>query len=95
MAGRGELPKSQLGRRLKSLRESRGWTQKEAAEKIGVHFNTVARIEREEIDPTASFVVAAARAFGVDCTVLLGPDASPPPASPHRPRGRPPAGGTA
>jgi transcriptional regulator with XRE-family HTH domain len=73
MPGRGELPPSGVGPRLRALRESRGLTQLQAAERIGVHVNTIARIEREELEPTAAFVAAASAAFGVDCRALLAP----------------------
>lgn len=42
------------GRDLKRLRSELGWTQAELAQKIGRHWNTVARWERDEVAITPS-----------------------------------------
>lgn len=43
-----------FGARLREWRKEAGVTQKELAEKSGISLNTIARIEREEIDPKCS-----------------------------------------
>lgn len=37
---------------VRTLREARGWTQKELAERLGVSRQTVIAIERERYDPS-------------------------------------------
>ena len=40
-----------LGKNIKKLREKLGLSQEELAQKIGMHSNTIARWERDEVDP--------------------------------------------
>lgn len=37
------------GRQLRAIRKRLGWTQREFAEELGIHPNTLARQERDEI----------------------------------------------
>jgi DNA-binding transcriptional regulator YiaG len=37
------------GNEMRRLREKRGWTQQELADALGLHVNTVARLERGEL----------------------------------------------
>ena len=60
-----EREKARLGRRLRQLREERGLTQEEAAEKMGVHTNHVSRIELGDVNVTLATLVAASEAYGV------------------------------
>ena len=78
--------------KLRALRESRGWSQPEAARRAGVAFGTYRDIEQGvRADPWYSTVTAIAKVFGVDCG-YFSPDLAPggpadPPAK--KPRGRP------
>lgn len=59
----GEL--AQLGARLRRVRYELELTQEEAAEKIGLHPKTLARIELGKANPTIATVCAIAIAYGV------------------------------
>ena len=50
---------------IRELREGRGWTQLELANKLGVTPATVYNWERGRYEPSASKLRAIARAFGV------------------------------
>ena len=39
-----------FGRRLRALREAKGWTQAQLGEKVGMMFQNIARLEREVRD---------------------------------------------
>ena len=79
MAGRGDLPPSGFGAKLRAMRDAKGWTQKEMADAAGLHPNTVARLERGEHEPTWPLVLKFAQALGVDCTAFTGGEPDPPP----------------
>lgn len=85
----GALPPSGFGEALRSVRTSKGITQRELAERAGIHANTVARLERGEVEPSWQVVLAAAKALGVDCTAFNLTDGPPPGAEP--PPSPPPA----
>jgi DNA-binding XRE family transcriptional regulator len=74
--------------RLKQLREEAGLTQRELAERAGMHLLGVAKLEQGLRQPTWATVETLARALGVNCMAFEGTSgpAEPPPA---RPRGRP------
>jgi transcriptional regulator with XRE-family HTH domain len=57
---------------LKELREAKGLTQDEVAEKVGVKRNTVSRWELMQNLPHPAFHRAYARALGVSPEVLAG-----------------------
>ncbi|HEY2908668.1 MAG TPA: helix-turn-helix transcriptional regulator [Gemmataceae bacterium] len=68
----GELPPSGFGSALRRVREEKGLTQKALGEGAGVHPNTVARMERGEVEPSWQVVLAFAKALGVDCSAFSG-----------------------
>ena len=55
---------------IRTLREERGWTQLELANKLGVTPATVYNWERGKYEPKASQLRALARAFGVSMDVV-------------------------
>jgi transcriptional regulator with XRE-family HTH domain len=69
----GELPPSGFGPKLREVREQKGLTQSALATAAGVHANTVARMERGEVEPSWQMVLALAAALGVNCTAFGGP----------------------
>src|SRR5947208_1485875 len=86
-----------FGERLKRIREKRGWTLRELAERSGVHYETIYRCERgTHHEPRVSVAAQLARALGVSLDVLAGlygenepdQDATPPPMR-RRPRKAP------
>lgn len=53
-----------LGQRLRELRDARGVSLRRLGDESGVAWNTIARIERDELDPHWSTVVAILAALG-------------------------------
>jgi transcriptional regulator with XRE-family HTH domain len=63
--------------RLRELREARGWSQQELAERSGLHLMTVSRFERDTLKPTWEIALALAEALGVDCRAFCQEPAAP------------------
>lgn len=76
---------------LKSLREGKGWSQKQLAEVAGISQQAIAHWELGDREPSATNLFALCRALGVGCEVFAGDAAPETPAepTPSRPRGRP------
>lgn len=77
---------SHFAARLKELREEKGWTQQQLAERAGVAKATVADLEQERYAPTWPTVVALADALGVGCEDFRHEPAVRPPTTRGRPR---------
>jgi DNA-binding XRE family transcriptional regulator len=60
-----------LGKRLRVLRVTRGWTQENLAEAAGVHRNYIGGVERGEINMSVVNLEKIARGLGVDVGVLF------------------------
>lgn len=67
-----------MGNNLKKLRKSRGWTHQEAADAMGVSRSQIIKLERSERKLTEQYIMAAARAFGVDEAAVFTDEASVP-----------------
>lgn len=62
-----------FGARLKRIREVRGWSQQELADKADVPYMTIYRAERAiNQEPRISVAVKLARALGVTVDYLVG-----------------------
>jgi len=61
-----------IGDNLKEVRTRRLLTQVQLAEKSGVNQVTIARIERDQVDPRFSTMRRLAKALDIDPTELLG-----------------------
>ncbi len=61
-----------IGDKLKEARTRRLMTQVQLADKSGVNQVTIARIERNQVDPRFSTIRRLAKALDVDPTALLG-----------------------
>lgn len=62
-----------LSKRLKDLRKERNWTQQILAEKAGVSFNAVTKIEQgAAVHPTLKTLLKLAEAFEVSLDELVG-----------------------
>ena len=68
----GSLPPSDFGPALRRVRTEKGMTQKQLGEAAGLHPNTVAKLERGEVEPSWQVVLATAKALDVDCTAFTG-----------------------
>ena len=51
--------------RVKELRETRGWTQQQLADAVGVSRQSINSIERNRYVPSLELALAFARVFGV------------------------------
>jgi len=62
-----------LSKRLKELRNERNWTQQKLAEKAGLSFNAVTKIEQGTAEhPTLKTLLKLADAFGITLDKLVG-----------------------
>lgn len=62
-----------LDQRLKSLRKKAGWSQQKLAEKAGLSFNVITKIEQGVAKrPTIQTMVKLADAFGVSLDEVVG-----------------------
>jgi len=62
-----------LFRRLKELRKERNWTQQKLAEKAGLSFNTITKIEQGAAKhPTLKTLLKLADAFKIGLDELVG-----------------------
>ncbi|MGN1194394.1 MAG: helix-turn-helix domain-containing protein, partial [Acutalibacteraceae bacterium] len=71
-----------IGKFIAVLRKSRGMTQKELAEKLGVSDKTVSHWERDESAPDISLIPVIAEIFSVTCDELLRGEKSSKPSEP-------------
>jgi len=63
------MDESRLGKRVRELREGRGWTQSHLAEVTGLDERTIRRVERGST-PALDTLQALAQAFDVECAEL-------------------------
>lgn len=68
-----DLPAARLlGRNVARLRDERGWSQPELAERMNdIPFQSVSRLERGISNPTLRTIAAAADALGVEIPDLF------------------------
>lgn len=60
-----------LGKRIKELRQEKGFSQEELAYEADIPLSQVGRIERGETNPTISTLDVISKALGVDLVTLL------------------------
>ncbi len=63
-------PRKTTGQIFKEARQNKGLTQVELAKKSGVHSNTIAKIERDEQDPSFATIKKLAKILDVDISNL-------------------------
>jgi transcriptional regulator with XRE-family HTH domain len=61
-----------ISKRVKELREWRGWSQIELASRAGIDRKTVNRIENGHFMPSVETLVALGKAFDIPTDTLLG-----------------------
>jgi transcriptional regulator with XRE-family HTH domain len=62
-----------LAKRLKELRKKAGWSQQKLAEKAGLSYNTITKIEQGVATmPTIQTMIKIADAFGITLDELVG-----------------------
>ncbi len=60
-----------LGRNVRRLREARGWSQEDYADRAGIHRTYVSDIERGKRNPTVTVVEKLAKPLEVSAGSLL------------------------
>lgn len=63
--------RKKFGKRLRALREERGWSQEEFADRAGLHRTYVSAVERGVRNPTLSVLQRLAKALGVPISELV------------------------
>lgn len=62
--------RKKFGKRLRALREERGWSQEEFADRAGLHRTYVSAVERGVRNPTLSVIERLAKALGMSIEVM-------------------------
>jgi transcriptional regulator with XRE-family HTH domain len=65
------VKKISLGQRIRRLRREREWTQEEFAEKVGIHWRSAGRYEKDMVLPAADVLKTMADVFGVSIDYLV------------------------
>jgi transcriptional regulator with XRE-family HTH domain len=60
-----------LGRRIRSLRTEKGWTQQELGEKADINYKFLGEIERGQQNPSFGVLAKIASALGVSLSELF------------------------
>ncbi len=71
-------PRFAVVRQLISLREQRGWSQRELADRAGMKQPQLARLETGQVEPKLDTLQRLARAMGCDVHVSFRPAAEQP-----------------
>ena len=61
-----------FGKRLLELRKSKGLSQTELGQHVGVHKNVLGKYEREDVKPSIDVAIEIADYFGVSLDYLTG-----------------------
>ena len=63
--------RTRLGHNVRRLREAKGWSQEDYADRAGIHRTYVSDIERGRRNPTVTVVEKLAKPLGVTAGQLL------------------------
>ncbi len=63
--------RARLARNLRLLRETKGWSQEEFADRAGIHRTYVSDLERGKRNPTISVVERLAKPFGITASEII------------------------
>ena len=86
-----ETARRYLAANIARLRQSRGWTQEDAAGAAGISSKHLQKLEYGQLNPNLRTLVSVASAFGLPVGRLLAPTRHPVPRRPvGRPKARPP-----
>lgn len=69
------LIRKQIARRLRELRQERGWTQEDASRRIGCSWRSLQRWERGHSQPTWDSLEELARGYNVTPSQIIGQEA--------------------
>jgi transcriptional regulator with XRE-family HTH domain len=74
MATKQEFLAQDFPQKLKNLRQSKGWSQGQLGQKIGVDGNRISRYERGALWPSLDLMVGLANAFDISVDYLVRSD---------------------
>jgi transcriptional regulator with XRE-family HTH domain len=60
-----------FGKRVRDLREAKGWSQEELAERAGLHSVQISHVENGRNEPKLRTILWLAKAFGMTASELL------------------------
>lgn len=63
--------RKQFGRRVRELRDARGWSQEELADQAGLHRTYISAVERAVRNPTLTVIERIAKALKVRIAELF------------------------
>ena len=63
--------RKRFGKRVKALREAKGWSQEELADRAGMHRTYISAVERAVRNPTLTVIARIAKALKVSITELF------------------------
>ena len=72
------MKQRKLYNRINLLRQERKLSRKELAEKIGVNFQTIGYLEREEYNPSLDLAFRISECFGLPIELIFSPAPQPP-----------------
>lgn len=75
---RGNAKGPPVHNRVAVLRAERGWSRRELADRLGVHYQTVGYIERGEYHPSLALALEMSRVFEVPVEGIFSLDPLPP-----------------
>ena len=67
----GADPRKMLGKRIRKLRDQRGWSQEEFADICSVNRSYMGRIERGELNLTIDSLQKVSKGLGMSVSALL------------------------
>jgi transcriptional regulator with XRE-family HTH domain len=63
-----------IGRNIRAIRKSRGYTQEKLGEKSGISYKFIGEMERGEVNPSLNSIILIAKALGVNARELFPDD---------------------
>jgi transcriptional regulator with XRE-family HTH domain len=69
--GKSEWAKMTIGERIRKLRQSKHWNQKDLGEKSGINWTNITRYETNKIKPSIKVLKKFAEAFEISVDKLL------------------------
>jgi transcriptional regulator with XRE-family HTH domain len=66
-----QVIRNKFGKRIRSLRLEKGWSQEELADKVGLHRTYIGAIERGEQNVSIDNIAKLAKTLGISVEVLF------------------------
>lgn len=63
--------RKRFGKRVKALRDAKGWSQEELADRAGMHRTYISAVERAVRNPTLTVIERIARALGISVSKIF------------------------